>query len=743
MSTRLQTSVDSASIVDGVWQEKASHLGIFEQSRLVPAKRGRGNLYVLVETVGSFPDPVQIQQRIIGIVQEYYRSPGSITAGIRLAIKAANTYLFEENLNAPREERGVAGVTCMILKDEDAFIGQCGPAVLYHVGKGQYQRLPQASTWLSSKKLQDVDISSDPPLGLRRDIEPQLSHLYLREGDVFILASTSLAKLASNDEIASATLRRGAHTVRGNLESLAQGQDLSIVIVEMLGADQAPVSIEAREARVRPIDAERPGVWSRITSGLRGLLPSPEDQDEFEEELEGAFEEEQEPEGVPVSIDLRGAAESIWRFLTRLGRGLALLLSRVLPETEPPKRTKPGRKSRQATAEMDRRWLYAAVLVPVLVILLVALTRFQAERSREAAFRQLLETVQQAKASAESSPSASEKRATLAEALAVLDEALQLKPEDAELLAQQQEIHDWLDLINHVFRIPHFVDLQEFPDTESAKSQLSRVIVQGIDVFVLDLGTMRVYKYLLNERRDGLQVMPGDHVLMRTGDQRDEMIVDELLDIAWVGAGGLRGTSNLLALDTQGHVLEYDPLVGLRPFPRADGSTWVAPVAAVGYVGRLYILDPQANRVIRYVVTNAGYDGLPGDYFSTEANVNLGNAVDMAIDGNLYILHSDGRISKYQEGASADFPQTSLDEPLKEPSCIFVTGFMDEGGYVYVGDAGNQRIVQFTKAGEFIRQFRGQEPATMSDVKGLFIDEAEKELFLLDGSKLYLVDLPE
>jgi hypothetical protein len=741
MSTRLQTSVDSLSIVDGVWQEKASHLGIFEQSHLVPAKRGRGNLYVLVETVGSFPDPVQIQQRIIGIVQEYYRTPGSITAGIRLAIKAANTYLFEENLNAPREERGVAGVTCMVLKDEDAFIGQCGPAVLYHVGKGQDQRLPQESTWLSSEKLQDIDISNYPPLGLRRDIEPDLSHLYLREGDVFILASTSLAKLASNDEIASATLHRGAHTVRGNLESLAQGRDLSIVIVEILSADQAPVSMEESQVRVQPITAERAGVWSRITSGLRGLLPSPED--EFEEEFEGAFEDEEEPEAIPLTIDLRSAAQSVWRFLTRIGGGLAVLLSRVLPESEPPKRTKTGRKSRKATAQMDRRWLYAALLVPVLVIFLVALTRFQAERAREALFRQLLETVQQAKASAESSPSASEKRATLAEALAVLDEALQLKPEDAELLAEQQEIHDWLDLINHVFRIPYFVDLQEFPDTESAKSQLSRVVVQGIDVFVLDRGTMRVYKYLLNERRDKLQVLPGDHVLLRKGDQRDEMIVDDLLDIAWVGAGGLRGTSNLLALDKQGHVLEYDPLVGLKAFPTADSSTWVAPVAAVGYVGRLYLLDPQANRVIRYTVTNAGYDGPPSDYFGTQANVNLSNAVDMAIDGNLYILHSDGRISKFQEGVSADFPQTSLDEPLKAPSCIFATGFMDEGGYVYVVDAGNQRVVQFTKAGEFIRQFRGQEPTELSDVKGLFIDEEEKELFLLDGSKLYLVDVPQ
>jgi hypothetical protein len=199
----------------------------------------------------------------------------------------------------------------------------------------------------------------------------------------------------------------------------------------------------------------------------------------------------------------------------------------------------------------------------------------------------------------------------------------------------------------------------------------------------------------------------------------------------------------LLALDKQGHVLEYDPQLGLKPFPAADSSSWVEPAAAVGYVGRLYLLDPQANSVLRYVLTNAGYEGPPGDYFAAETSVNISNVVDMAIDGNVYVLHSDGTISKYQEGAGAPFPQSNLDEPLKAPSCIFVTGYMDEDGYVYVADAGNQRVVQFSKAGEFIRQLRSRDPTYMNGLRTLFVDEEEKKLFLINGSKLYLVMLPE
>jgi hypothetical protein len=741
MSTRLQTSVDSLSLVNGVWQETASNLGILEQSHFIPTKRGRGNLYVLVETVGSLPDHAQVEQRIIRIVQDYYRTPGSITAGLRVAIKTANTYLFEENLNAPREQRGVAGVTCVVLKDEDAYVGQCGPAVLYQIGKGQFQRQPKDSTWLSSETLQDVDISKHPPLGLRRDIEPELSHLYVREGDVFILASTSLPKFASDDQIANATLHRGAHTVRRNLETLARGRDLSVVIIETMRADQAPLSAREEEVRLRPVTTEQGSLWTRVSSRLRGLsLPSPEGPERFETEIE----EEEETESLAPVIDFRATAESAWRSLTKLGRELAALLARVLPETEPAQRTRAARRSREATpAQMDRKWLYAALLIPAFLILLVAITRFQHERSREARFRELLKTVEEAKSGAEQSSIASEQRARLAEALPVLDEALQLKPGDEGLLAEQQEIFDWLDRINRVFRIPYLVELQEFPDTESAKSELSEVIVHGIDAYVLDLGTQRVYKYLLNDTRDSFQSLEGDHVLVRKGDQRDEIVIDELLDMTWVDAGGLRGTSNLLTLDKTGHVLQYDPSLGLRPLPTADNSAWVEPVAATGYYGRLYMLDPKANHVLRYTLTNAGYEGPPGSYFPPETGVSLSNAIDMAIDGNVYILHSDGMISKYQEGTSVPFPQSNLDEPLKTPSCICLTGFMDEDGYVYVADAGNQRIVQFSKAGEFIRQLRSRDPLSLNDLRGLSVDQSDKKLFLINGRKLYVVELPE
>lgn len=760
MDTGLRTSVSSLQIKNGVHDERPGNVGISEDSPIIPVKYGRGNVYVLVETVGGFPEPSQVEQRIVEIVENCCQMPGSITTGIRSAIKEANTFLFEKNLNAPREERGIAGVTCVVLKDRDAFVGQCGPAALYHVGKGQLKRLPEESTWLTSETLQDVDVSVQPPLGLRREIEPDLVHLHVREGDVLILTSTSLAKLASEEEMGKMALYGGTQNLGDNLEGLARGQDFSTLVIELLAVDQASMPFEEDEWEVPATVEETSSVWARASSALRGrFLPSAEGQEAMEEDWDEAAPSigtytEGEVQGRLPSFDLRAVVESLRELLSAAMRGVARLLSRVLPETEPGQPTRRPRAgagaakgARRAEAKkaaaLGRRWLWAALLIPVVVAMLLVVTRLQYQRAREAEFRELVAALEQAKTNAEMSLTADEERARLAEAIAILVDALEIEPDSEELLAEQVTLTNWLDRVNQVSRIFYFGELQEFAGTEGAASQPRRVLVQGIDVFVLDQGTDRVYKFLLNDTRDALQPLQGDQVLLRQGDERGEVVVGKLLDICWVEAGGLRGTSNLLAVDRQGQVLQYDPLMGVQQLPSADSSAWGEPVAVAGYYGRLYVLDPGGNQVLRYVLTNSGYEGPPSSYFEAETVMDLHDAVDIAIDGNLYILSSSGTILKYQEGVSALFAQGNLDKAISNPTSIFVTGFMDEDGYVYVADAGNQRIVQFSKTGQFVRQYLSEDPSHMNDLRDIYVEEAEKRLFLLNGKKLYVAHLPE
>jgi hypothetical protein len=197
-----------------------------------------------------------------------------------------------------------------------------------------------------------------------------------------------------------------------------------------------------------------------------------------------------------------------------------------------------------------------------------------------------------------------------------------------------------------------------------------------------------------------------------------------------------------LILDEAGHILGYHFLQGVKLLPIADDTLWRGPVAAATYYDTLYLLDPLANLVLKYPPSARGYDMPAVNYFQDDVSVNVSNGVDIAIDGHVYVLHASGAISKYLSGAPVPFAPSDQNRQLSASSSIFVTGYMDEGGHVYVADAENQRVLQFSKDGGFIQQFRSREPEHMDNLGSLFVDEAAKRMYLANGNTLYLVNLP-
>ena len=144
------------------------------------ARRHRGSLYLLIETLGAFPDPAYVMQRLAEVLRnEYYQTGGSVTGGISAALRAANDWLFEENRNAPREQRGVAGVTCAVLREGELFLGQVGPALCYLLQSEGLRRFPEESPWLRAAIPTEAERAASPPLGIRRVLEPLFYHAVL------------------------------------------------------------------------------------------------------------------------------------------------------------------------------------------------------------------------------------------------------------------------------------------------------------------------------------------------------------------------------------------------------------------------------------------------------------------------------------------------------------------------------------------------------------------------------------
>ena len=737
MSIRLRTAIGPLSIVDGAARERAENVLVIEPSSLVPLGRGKGNLYAIVEMAGEGMERDELCQLLLETInKEYFRAPGGITAGLRQAIKAANAQLFRENRDRPTAERMIGGVSCVALRGNDAYIGQAGPALVYAAHKGELARYPETSPWLDLPPPQWVDEGYVVPLGVRRDVEIDLFHCRVQPGDTIVLAETALAQIAGQDRIARAVVYQEVDMALAYLERLVSGRDCSVLVIEILAvAEEAEaeileeewepvVEVESFAERVRPGRERRPvgpSALERVTT-LGGTLTSRLD-------LVGL---------------LRGLGRGLVAGLAILGSGASTLFRRILPGAEPSEQV-PARRVAQARrpraaaeAKGTKVMVTLAIAIPLIVALFVGVVYLQWGKAREARF---VELVEQAEAKHALALTASDKptaRGLLHEAQGFLTEAQTLKREDPVVGGLQGEIQASLDEINNVFKLYWIGALQKYDDPGSNPS---RVIVSGIDVYVLDRGTDRVYKYLLNEVGDGLQDIDVDPVLLRKGDQRGDIVVSDLVDMVWMPVGSGRQTSNLLVLESGGSLLEYDPIFGLAVLPVGDKDQWRYPQLIGSFFGNFYLLDSQSKQIFKYLPTaDGGYSNPPEPWFQIE--VDLVGVVDMAIDGYIYLLYADGRILKFMGGEVAPFEQTELDEPLRGPTAIF-TSPDEDTKFLYVADAGNGRIVQFSKEGQFIRQFKATEAGVFDQLKSLHVDEIGSKFYILGGNTLYMANIPE
>jgi len=107
----------------------------------------------------------------------------------------------------------------------------------------------------------------------------------------------------------------------------------------------------------------------------------------------------------------------------------------------------------------------------------------------------------------------------------------------------------------------------------------------------------------------------------------------------------------------------------------------------------------------------------------------------MAIDGFVYVLLADGTLMKFDTGHLLPFDKKGLDLPLKKPAALIAQANSQS---LWVADAGNKRIVQFNKNGDYVKQLKPDDVSVMNDLRGLAMDEANKRFYFVNGSKLYM-----
>lgn len=168
-----------------------------------------------------------------------------------------------------------------------------------------------------------------------------------------------------------------------------------------------------------------------------------------------------------------------------------------------------------------------------------------------------------------------------------------------------------------------------------------------------------------------------------------------------------------------------------------DGSgKWEDAKAIAAFVTNIYLLDSEAGEVWKHVESDTGY--AKGTTYATANKVTLRGAVDLAVDGNIYILLNDGGVAKFVKGTyDPAFALKSIpggNGKIEIPAKIYTDS---DTNYIFILDKKINRIIRFDKAGNFINQY---------SIDGMTIDDfvvngKVQKLWMLAGSKIFEIDL--
>ena len=736
------------------------HSRTVEPDASTPQARTRGSLYVFLDIEGTGAGYTRLARQVLNAIQSTYyeQGVGPIGQSLTQALLEAHALVQRANSN---EATWKGRAACLVVRGEDLYITRAGPTLAFLAHPDAVDQFPA-----------EVD-PAEPCLG--DATAPVIDSFQTRlRGDTTLLfvgapwlehvPPTTLAAVAAAPDRAAA---------EAYMREVSEETELAALLVTI-------ATREAPEASI-PAMAELPAAEADQVVSEAAEAEEEEEEEEPAEEEWGEAPVVEEPPAPRRSLRratpphelarreaLAGepqpdAAEEAaggrrWRFpFGRPARPAEAATAEERPAapTAPPRparRSAPSARraappSEAEAAPTGRRrssafWaILLAVLIPLIVALLVAAFYWQQGRARSAELRELLDNAQTQIQSAAGLNDPLSVHAALDQASAFLDQAAVLEPNHPEIEQLRRQIQQELDKIDQVQPLYLVFTLKDFGVGDR---DLSRVIVNGGNVFVLDRGRDQVEFYRLSEMGDSL-VEEGQEPLLRKGQTVGAATVGELIDMVWVPAGEGRKASALLILDANGNLLQWVENLGLTAITISATDTWRSPQKLGTYFGRLYLMDTAGNTLLRYTPTENGYANPPEPYFAPEiaGNVDLSKAIDFAINGDIWILFADGRVIRFFQGKPQPFQLTGLSGQLRAPAAL-VAGLSDSAflDRLFVGDAAAGRIIEFDKSGAFLRQMRPSEPAMFQEMRSLFLDEGEKAFYVLTATGLYKAQVP-
>lgn len=165
-----------------------------------------------------------------------------------------------------------------------------------------------------------------------------------------------------------------------------------------------------------------------------------------------------------------------------------------------------------------------------------------------------------------------------------------------------------------------------------------------------------------------------------------------------------------------------------------EEDAWADPIRIAAFGGSLFVFDRSSSEIYKYSAVESGGYGSRRRWLAPGIAPDFSDVVDMAIDGDIWLLHQDGRLDRFRRGAPAGFKQSGLSDQLNSPQAVSVT---QDGSRVWILD-NSSRVVAFNKdSGDYAGQwqFAGVNPADLA------VSESSAKIFLLSGENIYVINL--
>jgi hypothetical protein len=371
-------------------------------------------------------------------------------------------------------------------------------------------------------------------------------------------------------------------------------------------------------------------------------------------------------------------------------------------------------------------WVRLLPLVPLALLLVVAVVLLRGMLPPGGAGQSVADAGRIME-EAQSNPDPAVAAGLLDRAIAILQP---LAPHDQAAQTLLVEAQDRRDSVLDVVRVAASA-VRRFPVPVSPEARPVGVWRGEDELFVFDSGTQVLYR----TDETGTRLEPA----LRPPEVVSNAPLGKLVSTAWSPPRGSNTQGMLLLLDHVRTIISVGPRgTPVQRWIPPDSGSWQRLGAAAATFDTLYVIDAERQQVLSYPARQPGAGSKVAA--ASTPDLDLGAALDLATDGNLFVLLPRGRIAKLAPGGAAlPFDGTIPDGPLTAPVALFASEGVDR---LWVLEPTQARVVELTVDGAYVRQY--VLPADMMrNAVSLHVDTAAGELRVLTPQAVLLVEMDQ